>query len=135
MSACMQRYLNDENNSFSFFFLYFVYYYFFFFFPRIDTLIFHSTRCSVNIAIVVLPGVKNRRENKFFLCHCFSLSIRVFFLLCPNSDPACTTPKDLFFCLSASLSLSLSPGSIGTLITTTTNIFFQPRQCVTITYL
>ena len=78
-----------------------------FFLPKIDTLIFHSTRCSANIAIVVLPGVKNRRENKFFLFHCFSLSIRVF-LLCPHSNRACTTLKDLFFCVCVCLSLSFS---------------------------
>ena len=103
-------------------------------FSRIDTLIFHSTRCSANIArsIVVLPGVKNTRKNKLL----FSLAFLFLgaFLWCSNKHSACTTRKDLFLCLSRplalSLSLSLSPSlsfySIGTLIIITpTDISFS----------
>jgi hypothetical protein len=117
--------LNDENNSVSFFFFFF----FFFFLPRIDTLIFHSTRCSANITIVILPGVKNRRENKFFLFQCFSLSIRVFFLLCPNSNRACTTLKDLFFCLSPPLFLSLFSLSLLALSSLQPTLFSTATMC------
>ncbi len=129
MSACMQRYLNDENNSFSFFFLYFVYYYFFFFFPRIDTLIFHSTRCSVNIAIVVLPGVKNRRENKFFLCHCFSLSIRVFFYYVLTATPHARLQK-IFSSVSPPLFLSRSLSVLLALSSLLQPTFFFNRDNV-----
>lgn len=80
---------------------------FFFFLSGIDTLIFHSTFCSASIALVVLPGVKNSRKNKFFLLSYFSFSSSIFWLSsCSNC--ACTARQDLFSCVSFSSSLSLS---------------------------
>lgn len=104
--------MNDESNFFSFFF--FLYYFCLVFFSRIDTLIFYSTLFSANIPLVVLPGMKNIGEKKFFLLLLAFLILLGFFTI-PQKQCACTARKDLFlyflqfFCsLSLSLPLCLS---------------------------
>jgi len=110
-------------------FLFFLFSIFSSFFTRIDTLIFHSTRCSTNIAIVVFPGVKNRRENKFFLVPCFSLSTKFFSYALTATAHA--RLEKIFSSVSPPLSLPVfyrHPHHYHY------QHYFQLRQCVTITY-
>lgn len=134
--------MNDESNFFSFFF--FLYYFCLVFFSRIDTLIFYSTLFSANIPLVVLPGMKNIGEKKFFLLLLAFLILLGFFTI-PQKQCACTARKDLFlyflqFFCSLSLFLSLSVSlCLSTFARHSHHYhcwhYFQPRQYVTITYL
>lgn len=71
-------YFNDKNSSFSIIFLlrFLLGFFYFLLVYRLDTFILHSILCSITIALVVLPGLKHRRKNKF------SLSFSFFFFFC-----------------------------------------------------
>ncbi len=104
--------------------------FFFFFFPG-STHWFSILLYSASIALVVLPGLKNRRKNKFLLFPFFSLSSNFFHYVLTATAHA--RLEKIFS--SVSLSLSLSPS----LFHRHSHHYhyrhyFQPRQYVTVTY-
>ena len=86
----------DEKEQFSFLFSHSLRF-FFLFFHWIDTFIFHPIPRSITIALVVLPGLKNRRKNKFPLYPSVFFCSFPLFLLYLSDKCVCIAQRDPLF--------------------------------------